>query len=345
MTKSSSGFLGSVLSFFASLFGGKGAAAKAKKGPDVPPDSADEAATVTVSKVFVVVYDPDMGEGQKLSQKMNWYKVEDLGQGFMGDILQSSYGLARYQIVERVDVNEFPAKLDGFRYTPASYMDVLRGVTPPHEPAGVDYNAIFSRFSILPKIAHGEVDEVWIFASPHAGLYESAMGGKGAFFCNAPPIKGTETCPRRFVTMGFNYERGAGEMLEAFGHRAESIMVKTFENLVGNINLWKRFIRYDKAFPGRAACGNVHYAPNSDRDYDWNNPRSVPSECDDWLTNFPNFKGGEFIREVASAEWGSGEIRAHHMWWLKHFPHVNGRLNGIHNNWWQYIIDPNKVIS
>jgi len=143
--------------------------------------------------------------------------------------------------------------------------------------------------------------------------------------------------------MGFNYERGVGEMLESFGHRAESIMVTTFNKLVGNANLWQRFTRYDKAFPGRAACGTIHYAPNSDHDYDWNNPRSVPCECDDWLTNFPNFKGGEFIREISSSEWGSGEVRAHHIWWLKHIPHVNGRINGIHNNWWQYMLDPNKV--
>jgi hypothetical protein len=134
-------------------------------------------------------------------------------------------------------------------------------------------------------------------------------------------------------------------MLEAFGHRAESIMLKTFEKLVGNANQWQRFIRYDQKDPGKAACGNVHFAPNSERDYDWNNPRSVPSECDDWLLNFPNFKGGETIRAVKASEWGSGEIRAHHTWWLKHFPHVAGRLNGIHNNWWQYMIDPNKVIS
>ncbi|MEW5938101.1 MAG: hypothetical protein AB1750_00450 [Chloroflexota bacterium] len=344
MTKSSSSFLGSLLSFLSSLFGEKKGAAK-PKAPAVPPDSADEPAAVTVAKVLAIVYDPDMGGGQKLSRKMNWYKVEDLGKDFMSDILQCSYGLARYEIVQRIDVNEFPAKVDGFRYAPASYLDVIRGAAQPHEPAAADYAAIFTRFNILPKVARGEIDEVWIFAFPHAGFYESAMGGRDAFWCNAPPLKGAEACPRRFVTMGFNYERGVGEMLESFGHRAESIMLKTFEKLVGNANLWQRFIRYDRTSPGRAACGNVHFAPNSERDYDWNNSRSVPSECDDWLTNFPNFKGGELIREVSSAEWGAGEIRAHHTWWLKHFPHTVGRRNGIHNNWWQYLIDPNKIVA
>ena len=132
-------------------------------------------------------------------------------------------------------------------------------------------------------------------------------------------------------------------MLENLGHRAESIMEKTFEKLTNDANLWQRFIRYEKTHPGRAALGNVHFAPNSDRDYDWNNSSTVLSECDDWLHNFPNFKG--VIREVTPADWGYGDIREHHKWWLNHFPKTAGRKNGIHNNWWQYIMNPNYVIT
>jgi len=88
--------------------------------------------------------------------------------------------------------------------------------------------------------------------------------------------------------------------------------------------------------------GNVHFAPNSDRDYDWNNSSTVLSECDDWLYNFPNFKG--VTRKVTAADWGYGDIREHHKWWLNHFPKAAGRRNGIHNNWWQYIMNPNNVI-
>ncbi len=339
MSKSSGSFLGSILSIIASLFKTKAPPAPTKPSP--PTDSADEAAQITTSKVLAIVYDPPMGGGQKLSQRMGWYRAEDIATGYMADILQCSYGLARYQIVQRIDVDEFPPKVNGYQYTPEAYMDVLRGAAQPYQPQEANYTAILSRFNVLPKIARGEIDEVWLFAFPHAGFYESAMGGAGAFWCNAPPLKGTETCPRRFVTMGFNFERGVGEMLESFGHRSESIMVKTFEKLVGNANLWQRFIRYEKSTPGKAACGNVHFSPNSDRDYDWNNPNPVQSECWDWLLNFPSFQGD--VRQVTSAEWGNGDIRLHHQWWMKHFPHVAGRQNGIANNWWQYILDPNKA--
>lgn len=311
--------------------------------PTVVPDNLTEPPLVTILKTLVIVYDPvvDPASGKKLSEYMKWNKVEELAKGYMSDILQVSGGLVRHQIIQRLDVNEFPPKVDGYQYDPQTYLNVVRGVSSPYMPQEVDYYAIIDRFNILQRVANEDVDEVWVFNFPHAGFYESIMGGPGAFWCNAPPLKNTETSLRRFVIMGFSYERGVGEMLEDLGHRAESIMEKTFEKLTGDDNLWKRFIRYEKTHPGQAALGNVHFAPNSERDYDWNNSSIVTSECDDWLMNFPDFKGVR--RTVSASDWGNGDIREHHKWWMKHFPKVAGRKNGIHNNWWQYIANPNNV--
>ncbi len=333
-------FLRSLLEIIVSLFGKK--KPEPPSPPPVPVNDAAEPAQVSVNRVLVIVYDPVMdASGKKLSEQQGWQRVEDLATGFMADILQTSHGMARYQVVERIDVNEFPPKVNGFRYTPDTYLDVLRGASAPYMPQEVDYYAILNQFDLLHRVARNEIDEVWAFNFPHAGFYESVMAGPKAFWCNAPALKNTEAANRRFVIMGFSYERGVGEMLEAFGHRAESILAKTFERLSGEANLWQRFVRYEKIAPGRAAVGSIHFAPNSERDYDWNNPTLVWSECYDWLLNFPNFKGD--IREVSAKEWGSGDIRLHHQWWLKHLPHVNGRQNGIHNNWWQYILQPQNV--
>jgi hypothetical protein len=326
-----------------SLFSGRKPAPLPSK-PVPVPDNFTEPPLTTILKTLVIVYDPvvDVKTGKKLSQYMNWSRVEDLAKGFMSDILQTSGGLIRYQIIQRLDVDDFPAKVDGYHYDAQTFLDVLRGITHPYMPQEADYHAILERFNILGRVAKEEIDEVWIFNFPHAGFYESIMGGPGAFWCNAPPLKNTDAAKRRFVIMGFSLERGVGEMLENMGHRAESIMEKTFEKLTEEDNLWKRFIRYEQISQGKAACGNVHFAPNSVRDYDWNNPSTVRSECDDWLKNFPNFKGE--IREVTAAEWGNGDIRKHHVWWLIHIPKTAGRINGVHNNWWQYIANPNNVI-
>ncbi len=311
--------------------------------PRVAPDSLAEPTRLITSKVLLLVYDPviDRSSGATLSSLQGWYRVSELVNGFMKDIMRTSKGLLRYQIEQRLDVDEFPAKIDGFRYTPEYYLDVLRGAAPPHRPQEVDYLEILSSYKILPRIARSEIDEVWIFAYPNAGFYESTMGGPGAFWCNSPPLKNTAAARRRFIIMGFSYERHIGEMLESFGHRAESILMKTYENLDDSVNLWKRFTRYEKIAPGQAACGTIHFSPNSQRDYDWNNPTPVRSESYDWLLNFPEFKGD--VRMIGSTEWGSGDIRAHHLWWLNHFPRVAGRRNGIHNNWWQVVGDPNMV--
>src|SRR5512133_958277 len=226
----------------------------------VPTESQRESLPVMVVRTIVIVYEPAMDRrtGVKLSQYMRWNNVEDLAKGYMSDVLEVSGGLVRYQIVQRIDVDEFPAKVDGYRYDPITYYNVVQGMMRPYMPQEADYYQIIERFNILNLVASDQIDEVWIFNFPHAGFYE----------------------------------RGVGEMLENLGHRVESIMQKTFEGLNGEANLWERFCRYDKVSPGRAALGNVHFAPNSVRDYDWGNSSKVVSECDDWLYNFPNFKGG-----------------------------------------------------
>lgn len=310
--------------------------------PTIAPGHPVEPPLTTTLKTLVIVYDPVVdASGKKLSEFMRWNSVEELMQGFTSDILLVSAGLVRYQIVERLQAEDFPPKVDGYQYDAQTYLDVARNLSRPYMPQEADYHAIIRRFQILERVASGEIDEVWIFNFPHAGFYESIMGGPGAFWCNAPPLKDTEASTRRFVIMGFSYERGVGEMLENMGHRAESIMEKTFEDLPEDQNLWRRFIRHELTHPGRAALGNVHFAPNSVRDYDWNNPSTVLSECDDWLYNFPDFKG--VVRPVTAADWGGGDIRKHHIWWMKHFPKTGGQWNGIRNNWWQYIADPNQV--
>jgi hypothetical protein len=311
--------------------------------PVMIPDNEDEPPQMTIVRTLVIVYEPTMDArtGAKLSRYMGWNDVEELAKGYMSDVLQASGGLVRYQVVQRIDMDDFPAKVDGFRYDPISYYHVVQGMRRPYMPQEANYYEILHQFQLLERVASNEIDEVWIFNFPHAGFYESIMAGPGAFWCNAPPLRNTDSCGRRFVIMGFSYERGVGEMLENLGHRVESIMQKTFERVPPPNNLWERFCRYDKVNPGNAALGNVHFAPNSDRDYDWGNPSAVLSECDDWLYNFPNFQG--IRRMVTASDWGNGDTRGHHTWWLTHLPKTAGRRNGIHNNWWQYVMNPNNV--
>jgi hypothetical protein len=326
----------------------------------VPPDNTIEPVRMVTARVLLVIYDPVMDpvSGVKLSQLMEWQSPDDMANACIQDILEASGGMARYQIAQRMELNEFPVKTDGYSYDPQTYLDVLKGVKPPHMPEGANYQDILTKLNVLPHIAMRDIDEVWLFAFPHAGFYESSMGGAGAFWCNSQPMTWSSSSTRKFIVMGFSYERGVGEMLESFGHRSEALISKVFDcqefvawaykqgrvpATVGpTLNLFQQFISFDQIAPGKAGIGTIHYAPNSDRDYDWNNPRRVPSSCYDWY-NFPNFQND--VRQLNADEWGSGDIRAHHKWWLKHLPRAVGRTGGVANNWWQYILDPNQINS
>jgi hypothetical protein len=222
----------------------------------------------------------------------------------------------------------------------------------------MDYQALLERFDLLQRIEKREIDEVWVMGFPYAGLYESVMAGAGAFWCNAPPLPNTAACKRRFVIMGFSYERELGEMLHSFDHRCEAILAQVFNCLDflswtyrpnrvpptvradQELNLFQRYILFDQIAPGRAAIGSVHYAPNAARDYDLGNPRTVPSECYDWL-HFPAFQGD--VRQISASEWGGGSERDYQRWWLNHLPKTAGRQNAIHNNWWQYVANLDNV--
>ena len=292
-------------------------------------------------RVLLISHNPIIPfEGQRrLHQVLRWYDPHALAQQYIADVEAASFGYAQYQIVEQIEADEFPVKADGFRYDADSYLFRWRSRTGFHHPDLLDYGRLLSKFGVKARINANQIDEVWLFGFPYAGYYESVMVGPDAFWCNAPPII-DDSYQRRLMVMGFNYERGVGEMLENLGHRAESIMTEVYRHKRGGANLWERFTRYDKSHPGQAECGTLHFAPNSERDYDWGNGRYVSSLCDDWL-NFPNFSGVR--RQVNGEEWGNGDMRYHHLWWLGHLPHVTGKTNGILNNWWSYIINPNLV--
>lgn len=346
----SNSFLSALLDFLARLF-------KPPAPPVTPPPPESGELTPLSPRVLLIIYNPvvDAASGKKLIQEMNWNDPDTLTAGYIADQRECSGGLVNYQIVERIEVDEFPKKENGFVYPPDQFVRAYRAGGAGLDSGMVDYNAIITKFNLLTRVANDEIDEVWIWNFPGAGFYESTMAGKGAFYCNSEPRPNTDQCPRKFVIMGFSFERGNGEMLENLGHRAESLLARRFgsEDFLGKTynasarkpelgatarNAFERFLFFDMIAPGKAHCGTVHFAPNSMSDYDWGNPTPVTSFCDDW-DHFPEFPG--LARTVDCAEWGNGEIRAHHKWWMKHFPKIAGVTDGVANNWWKYVIDVN----
>ncbi len=354
------------LDFLNSLFGRKRSPSSPAKPPVTPPgpvqlpDSTDEPAQITSPKVLLIIFNPTMDPAAqtKLAAFMGWHRPDDHVSGFIADLLQASSGLVRYSIAKRIELDEFPLLSDGFRYTAQTYLSVMSNPANAHRPQGIDYANLLTRFNVQAGVENGTFDEVWVMGFPYAGLFESTMAGSGAFWCNSPALTNTAAGSRRFVIMGFSFERDVGEMLHSYNHRCEAILAHIYNGLDflmwayranrtpatvadgQTLSLFQKYILFDQIAPGSAGMGLVHYAPNGVRDYDLGNPNPVPSNCYDWL-RFPDFQGD--VRMVAAAEWGGGAERPFQQWWLKHLPKTAGRQNGLHNNWWQYIANLDNV--
>lgn len=105
------------------------------------------------------------------------------------------------------------------------------------------------------------------------------------------------------------------------------------------LNAYERFTAVDKFYPGQAAVGNMHYAPNSLGDYDWANETYVITAWVDWANNYPNLKGDRIVSNKTTwLKTGEQNGRAHHKWWFSMLPHAEGRDDeGYSHNWWTYL--------
>ena len=101
-------------------------------------------------KVLVINFAPVFPEqgGKRLYEVLKWNDPRDLMPQYIADLEACSYGYVRYQVVEMIDVDAYPLKLDGFRYTNASYLACHEGKEPWHQPDAVDYAAIFKAYKI-----------------------------------------------------------------------------------------------------------------------------------------------------------------------------------------------------
>ncbi len=167
-------------------------------------------------RVLLIVFNPivQARRGKRLVETLHFTDPARLVKDYVRGLRSCSGGLANYEIVDRVESDEIPPKADGFRYRVDDYNHLYRAGRGFHSPDLVDYGLIIAEFDLLRRIAEEEIDEVWMFGAPYFGFWESTMGGAGAFFTNSEPLPNTASCPRRFVIMGFSYERGVGEMLE-----------------------------------------------------------------------------------------------------------------------------------
>ncbi len=290
-----------------------------------------------VVRVLVLNYDPviEAEGGKRLHEVAGWNDPRKLTQGYVDDLREVSHGRVQIRIDEWRDLDEWPKKTDGFRYTDEGFLDVIRKKTKMHEPDGADYAWTVRSTGADRLMDAGKFDELWVFGAPFMGYWESAMAGPGAFFINGGEYP--DIAKKRWAIMGFSYERGVAEMIHNLCHRAENHLKRVYGswNEGKPLHAWDAFsARFGKSpVPG---VGNCHFPPNGEKDYDYANPRLVPSNADDWL-NDPRLTGKTTM--VNCETWGGPDYQRNYLkWWYKRLPHAEGKDDtGRPNDWWQLI--------
>ncbi len=322
-----------------------------------------------VVKVAMVIIDPQIpaAGGQRFSEHF-WSSNGGpmaLAQQTRDSIFSVSGGTIEIQIVETHQESDL--SLNRFGGSQLSVDSLYKlflepGATTLHTvaeqtPGGSVflYNEMLDKYDFCEKSNAKQIDEIWVWAMPFIGMWESNMAGTDAFWINGPVISGN-SCTDLVAVMGFNYERYAGCALHNYTHRIELTMAKvynTFYNYSPNNppyppgmvkDPYQLFQNYDalQGEAGNAHVGNGHFPPNGIEDYDYDNLNFVPSRAKNWKRYPILFDQTE---QVNCEAWGcEGDCGINFCsYWLRHLPHFKCKdKTGRLNNWWTYIFDYNE---
>ncbi|MBL8040801.1 MAG: hypothetical protein JNM04_05590, partial [Chthonomonas sp.] len=151
-----------------------------------------------------------------------------------------------------------------------------------------DYNQILSRINMMQLVNNQRVKEVWLWGYHHGNIapVESNMSS---------PLTGdisnsyrwNDDLPlydRTYTLYNYNYTRSSNEAVHDHGHQLEAILSYVAWRQDGNDDLfWKKFVGINESgqfVPGR--CGDTHFPPNGESDYDYWNMNYVWSDVEDW---------------------------------------------------------------
>jgi hypothetical protein len=255
------------------------------------------------NNIIVVNYNPLLRAhgGVRLQDYFKWNDPRLITTNLLRDIRESSGGYANFHIVDFIDLDSFPQKRDGFRYTEQTFLEMWKDKNKAHQPDSVSYAAIFNELNLAERIRKEDVSEIWIWGAPYFGTDEYAMKIPGDLVFYQPDNPwfyrpyDIPDCGRTVWVMGFNYEVGEDNALHSFGHRCEGILSLTvgrgiWSGPAGETNAWSRFTRQADKYPRDAQVGNVHGGPNAASGYDYSQTNSVMSAAGNWAS-YPDLTG------------------------------------------------------
>lgn len=315
----------------------------------------DVAVKPVKSKVIVLIYNPILKTKGNVSL-IEYLKANDPVEysKIMADVVRrASRGYINYEIVDFIELAEYPEKIDGYVYTEEDFLNA-RKTNDYHQPDRSNYRKIFERSNLIERCKKEHISEVWIWGAGGFGYDELAMYFPNRYARFAPtlnpwfyrPYEIPEEIGHTVWVMGFNYEVGADNMIHSYNHRIESILALVFGNgtwdreLVGQ-DPFNTLTMLNLDFPDRPSqVGNVHVPPNGKSGYDYNSPTEVLTYADAWRTHYPDMQSVK-PRIFDSSEYGNSQL-GFQEWWMFQLPAVPGYTKWGYNNFWVYIANTDE---
>ncbi len=258
---------------------------------DLPPDLATPAADylylmpVVIIRYFPTVdgvhVDPEIAgyigpltlarDETELKSRRVKFMLEE-GSRFRGFVDATARPSLGYQVIDMITV----------------YEELPRGKDVGEGHYYPDYNQILERFDAEHYVNDLGVKEFWLWGYHYGEIVpaESNMASpttgdiSNSFrFADDLPVY-----DHTYVLYNYNFARTQAEAVHNHGHQLEAILEFANVRQAGNAELfWRRFVGQDENggfVTGR--CGWTHMPPNTNVDYDYENPTSVASDIADW---------------------------------------------------------------
>ena len=305
-----------------------------------------------IVRAIVLNFDPRVPseDGRRLHEVFGWGNPHQLAEQFRRDLEFATGGAIAVQIVEFRDLDDFPAKVDGFRPTADNWVKAWRSGGPWHGQS-TDFERLVQEQNLVPLVNSGTVDEIWCFGPPaEVDLFgETWMAGPNAFYINGSTFPSIQF-DRAVAGYGFNYERGVDCMLHNLGHRTEDSQKRPFGgwNLQNPTTPWDKYTANALESPGYiAGVGTCEVPANAQGHYDYNNLQVVQSSAYDWAS-FPTLTGD--TKPVSATNWFFGPApdgqRDYFNWFFGMMPRNSGtNTDGRQANWFKYLWDFNSYVA
>jgi len=307
-------------------------------------------------KIFVVGYYPVVGDqiDKAIAGEEAFNAATRAGGGYAGlksktDRLTKE-ACAALEEASRFRGYKLPSK-PALKYEVVGEMTIKEGI-PIRAQKGtetplLDYNAVMRRIDAKTWVEKKGVQQIWMWGyHGKNGLWESNMSSPTGDVSNSDRDEtDLPVFSKTYTVFHFNYGRDLGEMLENHMHQ--------LEHLINHIDgrdtappekwpellFWGNFVGSDishKIVTKPAHCGWTHYAPNSESDYDWTNPRYVETDIEDWKPD-----GGGKTQKMNADRWGRDPIKWR-IYWMQAIPGLDHGLTYKGKklrNWWSFVAE------